>query len=92
MDVKQAVDAAKKYVAELFSNEGVVNLGLEEVEFDDQTGMWNVTVGFSRPWDKPYGGIASIGQIVSMPRTYKVVKVQDVSGRVVSVKGRETKG
>ena len=34
MDVKEAVNTAKAYVAELFANEGLSNLGLEEVEFD----------------------------------------------------------
>ena len=52
MDVKDAVNAAKTYVAQLFADEGLSNLGLEEVEFDDGSGAWRVTVGFSRPWDR----------------------------------------
>jgi hypothetical protein len=49
MDVKEAVATAKKYVGELFTQEGITNLGLEEIEFDEQAGEWRVTVGFSRP-------------------------------------------
>ena len=35
MDAKQAVQIAKKHVAEIFSDEPIANVGLEEVEFDE---------------------------------------------------------
>ncbi len=94
MDVKEAVHTAKTYVAELFANEGVSNLGLEEVEFDEAGGAWKVTVGFSRPWDRIAvpSAIAVMTQgPVSIPRSYKVVRVDDATGRVMSVKARESK-
>ena len=53
MDVKEAVAYAKRYVLELFADENVTNIGLEEVEFDDRVNEWCVTIGFSRPWDEP---------------------------------------
>ena len=28
-------------------------VGLEEVEFDDESDQWLITIGFSRPWDRP---------------------------------------
>ena len=28
-----------------------MNVGLEEIDFDDSSKNWSVTVGFSRPWD-----------------------------------------
>ena len=34
MDVKEAVQVAKNYVIELFAEEGIVDVGLEEVDFD----------------------------------------------------------
>jgi len=37
MDVKEAVARAKTYLAELYSDERISNVGLEEVELDDQT-------------------------------------------------------
>lgn len=93
MDVKEAVDLAKKHVVELFANEGIVNLGLEEVEFDDTDSVWSVTIGFSRPWDKVSGGLglAVLAQAQTLSRSYKVVRIQDPSRRVLSVKNRETK-
>lgn len=50
MDVKEAVQTAKKYIAELFTEETITNVGLEEVEFNDTSNNWEVTIGFSRPW------------------------------------------
>ena len=85
MDVKEAVDQAKRHVADLFSKEGLVNLGLEEVEFDDALEQWRITVGFSRSWD--HQGVAALALIPR--RTYKVVTI-DKGGTVLSVKNRET--
>ena len=52
MDVKEAVETAKKYSAEIFEGESMENLGFEEVVFDDETVVWKMTVGFNRPWDQ----------------------------------------
>jgi hypothetical protein len=91
MDVKQAVAAAKNYVAELFAQEGISNLGLEEVEFDEQAGEWRVTIGFSRPWDTITGWAALGVQPQTNPRrSYKVVRVSDATGAAKSVRDRGT--
>jgi hypothetical protein len=90
MDVKEAVAAAKRYVGELFAQEGISNLGLEEVEFDEQAREWRVTVGFSRPWDSVSPLWASVAQQQSNPRrSYKVVRISDSTGDAVSVKNRD---
>ena len=34
MDVKEAVQVAKNYIIDLFGEEGIVDVGLEEVDFD----------------------------------------------------------
>ena len=86
MDVKQAVAAAKQHVAELFANEGLTDLGLEEVDYDDARDEWLITVGFARPWD--VAGLARI--LESVPRrTYKITVI-DRTGKALSVKNRET--
>jgi hypothetical protein len=96
MDVKQVVNMAKDYVMDLFANEGIFDLGLEEVEFDESAKSWNVTIGFSRPWDKPGSGtiaekLAAIADRTASPRrSYKVVRIHDVSGRVFALKNRES--
>jgi hypothetical protein len=92
MDVREAVNLARRHVLDLFGSEEISNLGLEEVEFDDASGVWNITVGFSRPWDKVSGGrgLAALAQAETLNRSYKIVRIQDATRRVLSVKNRET--
>ena len=52
MDVKDAIKPAKDYVSEVFAEEQVTNLGLDETEYDPAAGRWYIAVGFSRPWNK----------------------------------------
>lgn len=86
MEVKDAVNLARDYVHDLFADEQISNLGLDEVEYDESKDVWLVTVGFSRPWDYPKGALAMMAQSVSPRRSYKQVAVK--SGKVVSVKNR----
>ena len=87
LDVKQAVVIAKRYIADLFADEGVVNLGLEEVDFDDTRDLWRITLGFSRVWDA--SGRDLNHMFATARRDYKVVSI-DSTGRVLSVKNRES--
>lgn len=88
MKVKEIATYAIDHINDLFGEEKISNLGLEEVEFNSDTGEWEVTVGFSRPWDYPHGALATIAGEASAKRTYKVVTVNDTSGNVLSVKNR----
>ncbi len=82
MEVEDAVRAAKDYVSELFAPEGVDRIGLEEIE-GNNSGIWKITIGFSRNWDH------SIGSVLAGPsRTYKVISIDANSGRILSVKHR----
>ena len=77
MEVKEAVRTAKAHVTELFADEEIMNVGLEEVEFKNG---WRITIGFSRPWDR---------KILNAPgRSYKVIFLNDKTGRVDSVTDR----
>lgn len=86
MDVKEAVQTAKEHVAEIFADESIANVGLEEVEFDEMKQVWAITIGFSRFWGR-------IGDVVraldgNAARTFKIVRIEDKTGRVQSVKHR----
>ena len=87
MDVKEAVQVAKNYVIELFAEEGIVDVGLEEVDIE-LSDTWVVTIGFSRPWNRNIGSVLG-GQ---PSRSYKAVRVQDKNGKVMSVKDRALRG
>ena len=92
MDVKEAVKRAKDYVAEIFDEEGLSNLGLEEIEHDDHAGTWNVTLGFSRPWNTTRNALTALTGDTAARRTYKVVRVRDADGEILSVLRRENQG
>jgi hypothetical protein len=92
VDVKEAVNLAKEHVSDLFADEKLTNLGLEEVEFDEATNTWIVTLGFSRPWDEPRSTWASIaGQVLYPRRSYKMIRISDGAEKILSVKNREVK-
>ncbi len=90
MNVKEAVRIARDYVADLFREEEFSNLGLEEVVYKDTEEAWEITVGFSRPWDYPVNLFAPFGDRVPR-RQYKVVRVNDKTGAVEFVKNRDAK-
>lgn len=87
IDVKAAVQKAKAYLADLFEGEGITHVGLEEVEYDAKSNEWRITVGFSRPWDQKNIVTAALSEGRPL-RTYKVVRMRDNDGRVLSVKDR----
>lgn len=71
-----------------FSARKALELGLEEVEYDEAREQWRITVGFSRTWG--CGGIlAQLAEArVMIGRTYKIVTL-DQEGKPLSVKNRE---
>ena len=90
MDVKDAVRKAKQHIQELFDEEDISHIGLEEVEPSVDDNCWFVTIGFSRPWDYSKNALSAISG--GQPgRSYKVVTIDEESGEVVSVKDRQIK-
>lgn len=77
----------EKNLAEIFSEEAISNLGLEEVEFDEPSSVWSVTLGFSRPWDLSRGAVAAI--VGQGRREYKIVRIDDRTEKLLSIKNRE---
>ena len=96
MDVRDAVKTAKDYVADLFEGEGLENIGLEEVVFENEADVWKVTVGFTRPWDR-VKRVADVMKALSSDeipewksRSLKVVRIEDGSGKVLSLTNRDS--
>jgi len=97
MDVKQVVAEAKNYVKSLYEDEQISNIGLEELEYDDSSKVWSVTIGFSRPWHfhKEVGSL-QIGSTLRglmehsgkpLERSYKVVRISN-NGDIISLRDR----
>ena len=85
LDLKDAVKIAKREIVNVFEEEGIYDVALEEVRFDDRTGVWRVTIGFARPFRNK----GSLEKLVSSldRRDFKVV-VLDPDGRLAAVEER----
>jgi hypothetical protein len=92
MDTKQAIAAAKKYVTEVYADEQLANLGLEEIEHLPSEGRWVITLAFSRPWNTPRTRaqevLENLGGVSALKRSNKVITMTD-DGTVLSMRNRE---
>ncbi len=94
MDVKEAVRTARKYIVDLFADDDIRHVGLEEVVFNDKDHKWEITIGFSRPWDRTVteGPSFLLAQVANTrqwnQRSFKVVEIDDHTGRVGAVTHR----
>ena len=84
MDVKEAVRTAKEYVFDLFTDEHIEDLGLEEVAYDDTSGVWEITIGLTRPWDR-----RGFSKMIESRRSFKKVCIRRADGVVLSVVHRQ---
>ncbi len=88
MDVREAVAVAKSYLTNLYTGEDIADLGLEEVEFDELSDQWSITLGFARPWERTALRRAlSAGDRIGA-RAYKVLRIDDETAEVKSLKDR----
>ncbi len=88
MNVNEAVALSNAHIIDLFSNEQLKHLGLEEVERDEARQEWVITRGFSRPWGEPRNPVSSPPDFPR--RIFKIVRIADPSQQVLSVKERQT--
>ncbi len=90
MEVKEAVRQAKRYVSDLFADEKITGIALEEVDFDHDSNAWRITIGFMHP---SHGETVINARIISpwlrpLERSYKVVHINDETGQVESMSDR----
>ncbi len=90
MDMREAVQKAKKYINTIFADEDIEHVGVEEVVFDNDNKeeTWKITIGFFRPWDQTEGIAASLLQSRWNKRDFKVIKIDDRTGDVISMTHR----
>ncbi len=86
MQAKEAVQTAKACVVDLFADEGMADVRLEEIEEGegDMADSWMVTIGFLRP-DQD-----SIPTLLGKQpeRSYKIVRIRNADGHILSVRDR----
>ena len=92
-----AVKVAKEFILEMFQDEEIVELGLEELDYADEgPGVWEVTFGFRRRWqgaNAPNPAAVGLPGLLSPPspkreRTYKTVRIR-VDGKIMSMTHRD---
>ena len=66
-----------------------MDIGLEEVVFDNVEDNWEITIGFSRPWDRRDPHPLNVLDPPPPRRVYKVVCVDDSDGKVLSLRIRD---
>ncbi len=95
MNVKQAVQAAKDALRDLYDDDPPVAMALEEVEKTSADGrpMWAVTLGFCRPAvnGKPHalGGLFSPSGHMHEHRIYKTLFIDAGTGEFVKMDMRQ---
>ena len=82
MEMRDAVQKAKTHVFELFDDEGIADVGLEEIALSGD--YWEVTIGFSRAWDRSVGSALS----GKLSRSYNLLLVNNEDGSIGSVRDR----
>ena len=93
------IKRAKKCIHEFFgkgqNNSKISNIDLEEIEFDFDSGVWKVTVGFDRSQKSPKSQLNPIASVLgnaaylANSRKYKVVEIRDEDGSINRVFHRE---
>lgn len=89
MDDKQAIEAAKSAIADLFGGEGATQISFEEIEFDEADRQWRVAIDFYRPRTNLEAHLFGNNAAALAPRfrrDRRVVTIADADGRVLSVK------
>lgn len=91
LDVKEAVTDARKHARELFTDERLNNLALEEVDFDENHNQWLITLGYDSPSGvrRKKSGPAVFPTVEEeTKREYKVFRLDAETGRLISMKIR----
>lgn len=85
LDVKAAVATAVTYLKDLYSDEQLKNIRLEEVWLSDDEKYWYITIGY----DSPTPALHPLATLRPSEREYKLFKVRVEDGRVMEMKIRQ---
>ena len=88
MERVDAVQAAKRYAKEIFGDEDISRIRLEEINYDAVSDEWQITVGFS--YQSSTSGLESTLRVDTVygNRQYKVVRVRDRDGAFAGLTDR----
>ena len=87
LEPSEAVRHAKRWLASIYADEAVQNVGLEEVRWKD--GNWEITLGFDRFPDNPVGQMSAISAELGGRRDYKIIVLSGKDNSVIEMRNRE---
>lgn len=100
LSMKEAVIKAKSYAKELYEGEGIQDLSLEEIDFDNRSKKWKVTLGYNAKrhkieQDAEFRSVLATNALdvfgsnreqgVEMVREYKVFEINAQDGSLVKM-------
>lgn len=86
LNVKEAAARAMEHAREVFDDQNIADLLLEEVDFESGAPpTWKVTVSFVRPEE-----LKNILRIVKFMRTFKIVHLDAETGEMLRITHRST--
>jgi len=86
LTLKDAVKHAKDFIADLYRDDQVTDLMLEEIRLSSDKREWQVTIGFTPPW--MHRGVGAVLDPHPARRTYKMVNVDAETGEVRDLRMR----
>lgn len=88
--VREAVQRARENATEFYQDSDISDLQLEEVELDEASSLWRITLGFNVPNANPMRGLgAAIAGERQYIRKYKIFNIDIHTGELKSMKIRE---
>ena len=83
VDIRQAVQAALEFMRDIYPEDELDKLGVEEVEHDPEAGHWLVTLGIGGA--EP-ASTMSVVDGAGVDRHFKIIRIDAESGAVISLK------
>ena len=88
ISVKDVAKISREYIQELFSEDEIYDLSLEEVEIVDDQKSWLVTIGFTRQMMQPLNPMEAMTG-PKYARFYKELKIDAEKGQVLSMRNKK---
>ena len=80
IEVTQAIKLARRFFNEIYQDEAIQNLMLEEVVIDDDSNEWRITFGYDSHIGKEANTIFSEKITSKTPRVYKKIHIDADEG------------
>jgi len=87
LEPSEAIRRAKAWLASIYADEKITNIGLEEVRWIG--GKWEITLGFDR-FPPDYDAMpAFVAALAKLRRDYKVIVISGKDNAIIEMRNRE---